>query len=481
MMFHKGYERKIDQLVNELTLEEKIKMIHGAGLFRTGAVERLGIPPIVMSDGPTGVRFEFFNDNWGRAGHNDDGVTYCPSNSAIAATWNRELAGKSGTVLGEEARGRGKDIILAPGVNVMRTPLCGRNFEYFSEDPYLISEMAVPVIEGIESSDVGACVKHFAVNNQETERNWVNVEIDERTLREIYLPAFEAAVKKAKVRSIMGAYNLFRGVHCCENNELLGEILRKEWNYDGLIVSDWGGIHDTKAAAESPIDVEMSIYANFDEYCMADPLLNAVRNGEIEEERVDEKVKSILRFMLRVKMIDIVEAESGDNEQTNMLSGEGKIIIADTGCGFSSDDIETKWAVIGTSSKVKNPYSKKYKRRCVGRKGIGRYSVERLAEYCTLYSFTKDNRPVKYYMNWNKYEGIDFNELKQRVEILENSPDFESAKYIKRAVEYLLVSERIDIDSKNIIREKILKNNKLDFSIFYSKKTLGNIQQLLYD
>ena len=315
-MLHKDYERKIDQLVNELTLEEKIKMIHGAGLFRTGAVERLGIPPIVMSDGPTGVRFEFFNDNWGRAGHNDDGVTYCPSNSAIAATWNRELAGKSGTVLGEEARGRGKDIILAPGVNVMRTPLCGRNFEYFSEDPYLISEMAVQVIEGIESSDVGACVKHFAVNNQETERNWVNVEIDERTLREIYLPAFEAAVKKAKVRSIMGAYNLFRGVHCCENNELLGEILRKEWNYDGLIVSDWGGIHDTKAAAESPIDVEMSIYANFDEYCMADPLLNAVRNGEIEEERVDEKVKSILRFMLRVKMIDIVEVESGDNEQT---------------------------------------------------------------------------------------------------------------------------------------------------------------------
>ena len=202
-MFHKDYERKINQLVNELTLEEKIKMIHGAGLFRTGAVERLGIPPIVMSDGPTGVRFEFFNDNWGRAGHNDDGVTYCPSNSAIAATWNRELAEKSGTVLGEEARGRGKDIILAPGVNVMRTPLCGRNFEYFSEDPYLISEMAVPVIKGIESSDVGACVKHFAVNNQETERNWVNVEIDERTLREIYLPAFEAAVKKAKVRSII--------------------------------------------------------------------------------------------------------------------------------------------------------------------------------------------------------------------------------------------------------------------------------------
>lgn len=199
--------------------------------------------------------------------------------------------------------------------------------------------------------------------------------------------------------------------------------------------------------------------------------------GQLGRELVTDYVTALTEL---VKNSYDADGEGVEVAFTNMLSGEGKIIIADTGCGFSSDDIETKWAVIGTSSKVKNPYSKKYKRRCVGRKGIGRYSVERLAEYCTLYSFTKDNRPVKYYMNWNKYEGIDFNELKQRVEILENSPDFESAKYIKRAVEYLLVSERIDIDSKNIIREKILKNNKLDFSIFYSKETLGNIQQFLY-
>ena len=205
--------------------------------------------------------------------------------------------------------------------------------------------------------------------------------------------------------------------------------------------------------------------------------VNARHVGQLGRELVTDYVTALTEL---VKNSYDADGEGVEVAFTNMFSGEGKIIIADTGCGFSSDDIETKWAVIGTSSKVKNPYSKKYKRRCVGRKGIGRYSVERLAEYCTLYSFTKDNRPVKYYMNWNKYEGIDFNELKQRVEILENSPDFESAKYIKRAVEYLLVSERIDIDSKNIIREKILKNNKLDFSIFYSKETLGNIQQFLY-
>ena len=205
--------------------------------------------------------------------------------------------------------------------------------------------------------------------------------------------------------------------------------------------------------------------------------VNARHVGQLGRELVTDYVTALTEL---VKNSYDADGEGVEVAFTNMLSGEGKIIIADTGCGFSSDDIETKWAVIGTSSKVKNPYSKKYKRRCVGRKGIGRYSVERLAEYCTLYSFTKDNRPVKYYMNWNKYEGIDFNELKQRVEILENSPDFESAKYIKRAVEYLLVSERIDIDSKNIIREKILKNNKLDISIFYSKETLGNIQQFLY-
>lgn len=298
-------ERKIDVVLGLLTLEEKIKMIHGVGLFQTGAVERLNIPPVKMSDGPMGVRNEFQNDAWKPLGLSDDYVTYCPSNGALAMTWNRALAKKAGTVLGEEARGRGKDVILAPGINLKRSPLCGRNFEYFSEDPYLIAELAVPMIEGIESADVGACVKHFALNSQETQRLWVNVEIDERALQELYLPAFEAAVKRAGVKSLMGAYNLFRGEHCCQSKALLDGILRGEWGYDGMVVSDWGAVHDTKAAAESALDVEMSVTNDFDDYFMANPLLRAVRDKEIDEACIDEKVRNILRFMLRVKLIGV--------------------------------------------------------------------------------------------------------------------------------------------------------------------------------
>ena len=185
------------KILEQLTLEEKIGMIHGAELFATSGVKRLHIPPLVMSDGPMGVRNEFEPDNWKTVGYTDDYVTYLPCNSALAATWNRKLAEDTGSVLGEEARGRGKDVILGPGVNIKRSPLCGRNFEYFSEDPYLTKEMAVPYIRGVQEWDVAACVKHFAANNQETERLNVEVEIDEEALREIYLPAFRDAVKKA--------------------------------------------------------------------------------------------------------------------------------------------------------------------------------------------------------------------------------------------------------------------------------------------
>ncbi len=297
---------KIDQVISQLTLEEKIKMIHGAGLFETGAVERMNIPPLKMSDGPMGVRNEFKKDAWIPAGHDDDYVTYLPSNSAIAQTWNPDLAYQSGKVLGEEARGRGKDVILAPGVNIKRLPNGGRNFEYFSEDPYLTSRLAVKLIQGIQTADVAACVKHFALNSQETERLWVNVEVDERALREIYLPAFEAAVKEAGSYSIMSAYNLVRGQHCCESQLLLNEILRTEWDYDGAVISDWGGVHHTTAAAESALDIEMSVTDNFDEYCMADPLLEAVRKGEVSETLIDEKIRHILLLMIRIRLIEIV-------------------------------------------------------------------------------------------------------------------------------------------------------------------------------
>ena len=304
-------EEKIEKLVSELTLEEKIGMIHGNGLFRTEGVKRLGIPPVTMSDGPMGVRNEFENAHWVTIGNSDDYVSYLPSNSALAATWNRELAYKSGKVLGEEARGRNKDMILAPGINIKRSPLCGRNFEYMSEDPYLAGEMAVPVIKGIQTADTAACVKHFALNSQETERLWVEVEVSDRALREIYLPAFKKAVEEGESYSLMGAYNRYKGEHCCESKALLNGVLRQEWGYDGMVVSDWGAVHKTKEAAESGLDIEMSVTDNFDEYCMANPLLEAVKKGEVSEDCIDEKVRNILRMLFRLHKMGDEERQAG--------------------------------------------------------------------------------------------------------------------------------------------------------------------------
>ena len=304
-------EMVIEELVSRLTLDEKISIIHGIGLFHNGGVERLGILELVMSDDPMGVRNDFENAQWRVIGNTDDYVSYLPSNSALAATWNHDLAYEAGTVLGEEARGRGKDVILAPGVNIKRSPLCGRNFEYMSEDPYLTGEMAVPLAKGVQSADTAACVKHFSLNNQETERLWVEVKVSERALREIYLPAFEKVVKEGHVYSVMGAYNRYNGEHCCESKTLLNGVLRDEWKFDGMVVSDWGGVHLTKEAATSGLDLEMSVTDNFDEYCMAEPLKKAVENGEIAEELIDKKVKNILRLMYRLNMLGKVLRKPG--------------------------------------------------------------------------------------------------------------------------------------------------------------------------
>jgi beta-glucosidase len=299
----KNWENRIEELLEQLTLEEKIGMIHGAGLFRTEGVKRLGIPPLHMSDGPMGVRAEFADREWRSVGTTDDFVSYLPCNSAIASTWNREMAEKAGFVLGEETRGRGKDVILAPGINIKRSPLCGRNFEYMSEDPKVVEELVTPLVKGIQENDVAACVKHFAANSQETERLWVDTVADERTLQEIYFPGFRAAIEKGGIFSLMGAYNRLNGEHCCTGTKLLGEVLRGQWKFDGMIVSDWGGVHDTKLAAESPLDIEMDVTYQFNEHHMADPLLEQIRAGELSETLVDEKVRNILRLMLRLNMI----------------------------------------------------------------------------------------------------------------------------------------------------------------------------------
>ena len=318
-------EQKITELLKQLTLDEKIGMVHGDGLFRTKGVERLGIPALHMSDGPMGVRNEFENGEWKVIGNSDDYVTYLPSNSALATTWNTELAYEAGKILGTEARGRNKDVILAPGINIKRSPLCGRNFEYMSEDPYLTGELAVPLIKGVQTADTAACVKHFALNNQETERLWVDVEVSDRALREIYLPAFKRAVQEAESYSLMGAYNRYKQEHCCESQELLNKILREEWGYDGMVVSDWGAVHHTKEAAKSGLDIEMSVTNNFDEYCMANPLKEAIQNGEVEEKYLDEKIRNILRMMFRLHMLDGEERQSG---AYNTLEHHQKVLDA---------------------------------------------------------------------------------------------------------------------------------------------------------
>lgn len=337
---------KIEKLISQLTLQEKIGMIHGNGFFTTKGVERLGIPPFKTSDGPRGVRKDFENDAWKDIGLSYDYVSYLPCNSALAATWNRALAYETGKLLGREARGRGKDMILAPGINIMRTPLCGRSFEYMGEDPYLVSEMVVPLVQGIEENDVAACVKHYAVNNQETRRLDVDVEVSERALREIYLPGFEAAVRRGRAKGIMGAYNKFRGTHCCHHDYLLNEILRREWGFEGITVSDWGGVHDTKEALMNGLDVEMSVTSDFDAYYMAEPLLTMIESGEVDKKtalaKIDEKVRHILNVMNKLHMLDGERSAGSYNDYNDkaalrqtaresvvLLKNEGNILPLD--------------------------------------------------------------------------------------------------------------------------------------------------------
>lgn len=294
---------KARDLTAKLTLDEKIAIVHAAGLFRNGYAERLGIPSLKMDDGPMGVRAELHNDNWAPLYNTRDYVTYLPSGSAVASTWNPDLARATGEVLGEEARGRGKDVILGPSINIKRSPLCGRNFEYMSEDPVLTATQGVAYIQGVQESDVAACAKHYAVNSQETDRLDVDETVSERALREIYLPAFEAAVHDGGVLSVMGAYNLVNGTKCCEHKQLLDDILRDEYGFDGFVVSDWSAVRDTKASAEVGMDVEMSVTPNFDDYYFANPLKKAVENGEVKESDVDVKVERVIAVMDALHML----------------------------------------------------------------------------------------------------------------------------------------------------------------------------------
>lgn len=351
-------EQKIEEILSQLTLEEKVSMCHGAGLFRTETIKRLGIPSLKMSDGPMGVRHEFPNANWEPVGNTDDFVSYLPCNAALASTWNPELAYDEGSILGKEARGRGKDIILAPGINIVRSPLGGRNFEYMSEDPYLISRLVVPFVKGVQDNDVAACVKHFAVNNQETERLNVDVKLDERTLREIYLPAFEAAVKEGNAYSMMTAYNKLFGEYCSHSSYLLEEILREEWGFDGVTVSDWGAVHDTKEAAEGGLDIEMSVTYDFDEYFFAKPLIEAVKEGKVKEEVIDAKIRRILKLMYKINMFSDDRQKGEYNspesrEKTLNIAREAIVLLKNEDKVLPLDEKKIKTlAVIGDNANI---------------------------------------------------------------------------------------------------------------------------------
>lgn len=303
-------EQKINDILPKLTFDEKVALCHAQSKFSSAGVARLGIPELWMSDGPHGVRAEVNWDDWGYANWTNDSCTAFPALVSLAASFNPDLSRAYGVAVGEEARYRRKDIMLGPGIEMYRTPLCGRNFEYMGEDPYLASQMVVPYIQGLQSQTVACCVKHFALNNQEQWRTTVDVHVSERALREIHLPAYEAAVKEGGAWSIMGSYNLYDGQHCCHNQKL-NNILRGEWGFDGCVITDWGGATDTREAAENGLDIEMGSYTNgftssaafaYDDYYLARAYRDSILAGKIAMETLDFKARNILRLMFRTTM-----------------------------------------------------------------------------------------------------------------------------------------------------------------------------------
>ena len=304
-------ERRIDDAMSRMTLQEKISVIHAQSKFSSRGVPRLGFPDFWTDDGPHGVRPDVLWDEWEQAGQTNDSCVAFPALTCLAATWNPSLAWHYGRSLGEEALYRGKDMILGPGVNILRTPLGGRNFEYMGEDPYLVATMVVPYVRGLQSNGVAACVKHFALNNDEEYRHQVNVNVSDRTLHEIYLPAFHAAVTKGGAWGLMGAYNLYRDEHNCHNEYLLKDLLKGQWGFDGVVVSDWGGCHDTDQAVNNGLDMEFGTWTDglhkgasnaYDNYYLANAYRDGILSGRYSMKTLDDKVRRVLRLFFRTTM-----------------------------------------------------------------------------------------------------------------------------------------------------------------------------------
>ena len=307
----KPVEQRIEDALSRMTLEEKVAMLHAQSKFSSPGVPRLGIPEFWTTDGPHGVRPEVLWDEWDQAGWSNDSIVAYPALTALSATWNKKMSWNYGKALGEEARYRKKDILLGPGVNIYRTPLNGRNFEYMGEDPYLTSKMVVPYIKGVQSNGVATSVKHFALNNQEEFRHTSNVIVDDRTLYEIYLPPFKAAVQEGDSWTIMGAYDKYKNQYASQNEYLLNKILKGEWGYKGVVVSDWGAVNNTEQAIHNGLDMEFGSWTNglsagtrnaYDNYYLAKPYLDLIKSGKVGTTELDDKARRILRLAYNTTM-----------------------------------------------------------------------------------------------------------------------------------------------------------------------------------
>ncbi|MES2276209.1 MAG: glycoside hydrolase family 3 C-terminal domain-containing protein [Bacteroidota bacterium] len=368
-------KEKIRSLISRMTLKEKVSLLHANSKFYVSDIKRLGIPELALSDGPHGVRAEVNRLNWAYSGWTTDSATCFPPGTALAATWNPELAYKQGLVLGEEARFRKKDVLLGPGINIIRSPLCGRNFEYMSEDPFLISKMAVNYIKALQSKNVAASVKHWLANNQETHRDSIDVYMSERALREIYLPGFKAAITEGGAYTVMAAYNKFRGDWCSENEYLNRQILRKELGFKGVLMTDWAAAHSTVKAALSGLDLEMGTdKEDYNEWYFADPLIKAVEEGKVPVSVVDEKVANVLRVMFKTKMFDESNREKGKMntsehqkatynsaaEAAVLLQNKGNVLPIDfnkvKSVAIIGDNATRKHCGAGLSSEIKALY-----------------------------------------------------------------------------------------------------------------------------
>ncbi|WP_295731457.1 glycoside hydrolase family 3 C-terminal domain-containing protein [uncultured Muribaculum sp.] len=357
-------EARVQDALGRLTIEEKVALIHAQSKFSSPGVARLGIPELWCTDGPHGIRPEVFWDEWSQAGWTNDSCTAFPALTCLAATWNPDMSALYGKSIGEEAHYREKDVLLGPGVNIYRTPLNGRNFEYMGEDPYLASVMVVPYIKGVQSNGVATCVKHYALNNQEQRRHTTDVDLSDRALYEIYLPAFKAAVQDGGTWSIMSSYNLYKGRHVCQNPRLLKDILRDEWGFDGAVISDWGGVHDTEQAIDGGLDLEFGSWTNglsegkkraYDSYHLADPYLALIRQGKVDTKELDAKASNVLRLIFRTAMNQSKPFGSMNSPEhlaaARRIGGEGIVLLKNEG-GILPLDVngKKKIAVIGENA-----------------------------------------------------------------------------------------------------------------------------------